>query len=157
MLSLYLGLGALFSTLVQYAVADSGSSRRLFALTSVWLRHLFLFVLRGGVTAAYLSISLAYFADGLLLSRRNGLAILLTGGVWVSLVTQTFALIQGPGEGKPSTRLELRRFSDFLQRESDLCTCTVIVTILVLLALLPLASFHSALMVRLGLTLTLGP
>ena len=147
-LSLYLGLGALFSTLIQYAVADSGSSRRLFAFTSVWLRHLFLFVLRGGVTAAYLAISLAYFADGLLLSRRNGLAILLTGGAWVSLVTQTFALFQGPGEGKPSTRLELRRFSDFLQREGDLCTCTVIVIILVLLALLPLASFHSALMVR---------
>ena len=76
------------------------------------------------------------------------MAILLTGGAWVSLVTQSFALIHGPAKSRSSTRLELRRFSDFLQRESDLSTCTVIISMLVLLALLPLASFHSALMVR---------
>ena len=148
MLSLYLGGGALFSTLIHYAVADSGSSHRLFAFTSVWMRHLFLLLLRGGVAAAYLAIALAYFADGLLFSRRNAMAILLTGGAWVSLVTQSFALIHGPPKSRSSTRLELRRFSDFLQRESDLSTCTAIITMLVLLALLPLASFHSALMVN---------
>ena len=39
-LSLYLGCGALFWTLLHYVVADSGSMRRL--TDSVWLRHLLL-------------------------------------------------------------------------------------------------------------------
>ena len=56
---------------------------------------------------------------------------------------QAFALFVGPGEGKPSTRLELRRFSDFLQRECDLCGAAVVIATLVIFALLPLASFHS--------------
>lgn len=59
-------------------------------------------------------------------TKRNLIAVLLTGSNWLSLTTRCFGLFKGPSESKPSTRLALRRFADFIQRESDTCSATVL-------------------------------
>lgn len=55
---------------------------------------------------------------------------------------------KGPSDGKPSTRRELRRFSDFVQREQDVITATVLIVALQVLALLPIATLHAQMVVN---------
>lgn len=81
-------------------------------------------------------------------SKRNIASVLLTGSSWISLLTQALALVNGPADGKPSTRRALRRFSDFMQRESDICVSSVLFMCLQAISVLPIAYIHSQLIVN---------
>jgi hypothetical protein len=72
----------------------------------------------------------------------------MTAWGWVTLLSEIFTLLKGPSESKLSTRRELRRFADFLRREVDVVTATVLVVLLQVLSILPLTTLHAQLVVN---------
>ena len=159
-MSAWIGLFALGCAVIAFFVADSGSSRTLCgvgvnpaadtsgSMQRVWLRFTLLWVLRIAMIAIHVVVPLRFLGAYLPYSRRNAMTSLITGWAWLTGLTQGFAMLKGPSDGKPSLRKELRRFADFVQREGDMVTATVLVGCLQLLAFLPVSSLHAQLVVN---------
>lgn len=78
-------------------------------------------------------------------TKRNILSILLIGRSSLTLFIRALPLVLRPSL---RDRFGLRRFSDFVHRESDACVASVVFVCLQAIALLPITYLHSQLIVN---------